>query len=361
VIADRGAHARLDLGFTYDPLPQVTGVQPITGPAGGGTRITITGSGFAANDAGAPDVRVGDLAASDVVVVSDTEIDATTPPGPAFAFVPVTVTNHNGPADLYGFRYTARGLVVGSNYYGPPIGVFFVDPATGLTTEMTDLSFYDLFATNTMHSLASDGHLLWGTTHWYSTPPVLFSIDPSSGTAVEHGTVAYAIPGPPPAIQDLDCIDVEVIADQIYCITYGALYTLARGDGSATLVANIADPPYDVALGTVGDTTYLVAGECCTQATFAPIDLATGALGATTPITVDGAPLDIYVASATGYDGALYVLVEGGFGPEGARARGDIPVQPQDGQIYRVDVTTGAATLVGKVPFLPVSITTIDP
>ncbi len=364
VIADRDTHARLDRAFTYDPLPAVTSVTPTTGPSTGGTRIAITGTGFVANDAGPATVHVGDLAATDVVVVSDTEIDATTPPGPPFANVPITVTNHDGPSPpASGFRYTARGLVVGANYYGPPIGIFFVDPATGLTTEIVDLN-YDPYNANTMHSLASDGQLLWGTTHWYSEPPILFSFDPAETFARGHGAVTTMVSASPPAIQNVDCIDVEVVAGQLYCLTYGALYTVDRTTATATLVANVPEPPYDAALAAVGDTTYLVAGECCNQANFTPIDLATGALGTPTPITIDGAPLDIYVASATGLDGALYVLVQGGFGPGAGKRAGphaDIPVPPQDGQIYRVDVATGAATLVGKVPFLPVSLTTIGP
>jgi hypothetical protein len=358
VIADRDTHTRLDLGFTYDALPYAISFAPTSGPSTGGTRVAITGQGFVANGGGDPTVRFGDLEATDVVVVSDAEIDATTPPGPPFANVPITISNHNGASPgLYGFRFTARGLVVGANYYGPPIGMFYVDPATGLTTEMAGLD-YDPFTQNTMHTLANDGHVLWGTTHWYQAPPVLFSFDPAELFARTHGDVLVPDGNGPGMPSNLDCIDLEVVADTLYCMAYGALYTIDRTTSTATRIATTAEPPYDVALANVGATTYLVWGECCTQAAFAPIDLATGATGASIPITLDGQPLDVYVASATGYDGAIYLLVQGGFG-EGKAP--DVPVQPQDGQIYRVDVATGAATMIGKVPFLPVSLTTIDP
>jgi hypothetical protein len=69
--------------FTYTaPIPSVTSVSPNTGPTSGGTNITITGSGFAAGDkveiaqgngAGPTAIR-----ATDVTVVSPTQITATT-------------------------------------------------------------------------------------------------------------------------------------------------------------------------------------------------------------------------------------------------------------------------------------------
>jgi uncharacterized repeat protein (TIGR02543 family) len=68
--------------FTYDPLPYVSAVSPNSGPASGGTAITITGSGFVngvtvvIGQGKGPDV--GTIAASDVTVVSPTKITAVT-------------------------------------------------------------------------------------------------------------------------------------------------------------------------------------------------------------------------------------------------------------------------------------------
>ena len=63
----------------YDPI-RVDDVSPLTGPAAGGTRITVTGDGFVAG------VRVllGDVEATDVEVMADgMTLSATTPAGAA--------------------------------------------------------------------------------------------------------------------------------------------------------------------------------------------------------------------------------------------------------------------------------------
>ena len=59
------------------PLPNITGVLPISGPSAGGTLITITGTDFFEYST----VFVGGAPATNVTVVSSTKITATTPPG----------------------------------------------------------------------------------------------------------------------------------------------------------------------------------------------------------------------------------------------------------------------------------------
>ena len=68
------------------PIATITGVLPISGPSSGNTNITITGTQFEA----AATVTIGGAPATNVVVVSDTQITATTPagfPGPAVVTV----------------------------------------------------------------------------------------------------------------------------------------------------------------------------------------------------------------------------------------------------------------------------------
>ena len=72
-------------GFTYTapttPSPTLTAVSPVSGPAAGGTAVTLTGTNFAAGTT----VTVGGAAATSVVVVSSTRITAVTPAGAAGA------------------------------------------------------------------------------------------------------------------------------------------------------------------------------------------------------------------------------------------------------------------------------------
>lgn len=84
--------------------PTVTGLLPSSGPIGGGTWVTISGSGFA----GTTGVRFGTAQALAVVVVSGTELRAEAPPHAAGTVdVVVTVpdgTSATSPAD--GYTYT---------------------------------------------------------------------------------------------------------------------------------------------------------------------------------------------------------------------------------------------------------------
>lgn len=80
---------------TAPPTPsvQVTSVQPASGSTFGGTRVTITGSGFGANSA----VTFGGVPAASVVVNSNTSLTATTSPVTAgSADVTVTVSGRQG-------------------------------------------------------------------------------------------------------------------------------------------------------------------------------------------------------------------------------------------------------------------------
>ena len=72
--------------FTYLPAPAVTGISPAAGPTDGGTRVTITGTGFT----DATLVDFGPNAATSVVVDSATQITATSPAGTGTVDVIVT-------------------------------------------------------------------------------------------------------------------------------------------------------------------------------------------------------------------------------------------------------------------------------
>ena len=88
----------------FGPVPTVSSVSPNNGPAVGGTGVTITGTNFAAGAT----VMFGGTAATNVVVVSGTQITATSPAGNA-GTVTVTVTNSGGQSGSLasGFTYIA--------------------------------------------------------------------------------------------------------------------------------------------------------------------------------------------------------------------------------------------------------------
>ena len=82
----------------------VTGVSPSSGPAAGGTTVTITGAGFTNADA----VTFGTAVAASFSVVSDTEIRAVTPPGTGTVDVGVNISGNTTAATAPGaFTYAA--------------------------------------------------------------------------------------------------------------------------------------------------------------------------------------------------------------------------------------------------------------
>jgi alpha-tubulin suppressor-like RCC1 family protein len=83
--------------------PTVTGVSPSTGPAAGGTLVTVSGRGFT----GAIAVDFGGAAAASFSVVSDSQLTAVSPAGKP-GTVDATVTTDGGtsvasPADQFGY------------------------------------------------------------------------------------------------------------------------------------------------------------------------------------------------------------------------------------------------------------------
>lgn len=97
--------ATLPTGYTFGtPAPfTVSGVTPSSGPAAGGTVVTVTGSGFTSGST----VRFGSVQAGGVQFVSSTQINATTPPGTA-GVVSVTVTSalNESASAAAAFTYT---------------------------------------------------------------------------------------------------------------------------------------------------------------------------------------------------------------------------------------------------------------
>ena len=106
--------------FTYIAAPAVTGLSPSSGPAAGGTLVTITGTGFT----GATAVDFGTTAATNFTVVSSTEITADSPAGTGV--VDVTVTTPGGKSATSAadqFTYIAAPAVTGlSPTSGPAAG-----------------------------------------------------------------------------------------------------------------------------------------------------------------------------------------------------------------------------------------------
>ncbi len=104
--------------FTYTAIaaPTVAGISPSTGPASGGTLVTITGAGFTSATA----VDFGTTVATDVKVVNDTTITADSPAGSGAVNVTVTTpagTSATSSADQFTF-IAASPMVMSVSRFG---------------------------------------------------------------------------------------------------------------------------------------------------------------------------------------------------------------------------------------------------
>ncbi len=126
-VYNQSSSAFLALAPGFVPAPRVTAVSAPSGPATGGTTITITGTGFT----GATGVSFGGTAARSFTVTSSTSITATSPAAGA-ATVDVTVSNPGGSSATSAidqFTFVAAPAVssvspgAGSIYGGTPVTI----------------------------------------------------------------------------------------------------------------------------------------------------------------------------------------------------------------------------------------------
>ncbi len=119
-VESTGGGSALELVFTYVPRPVVASVGPESGAPGGGTAVTITGTGLA----GASAVDFGSTPATSYTVESPSTIHAVAPGGTP-GTVDVTVTTTGGQsATVAGDHYTYASV-------GPPPSVSRVTPRKG--------------------------------------------------------------------------------------------------------------------------------------------------------------------------------------------------------------------------------------
>jgi hypothetical protein len=108
-----GQSGSLTSGFAYSGPPLASAIVPTTGVTPGGTKVTIAGTGFFAGAT----VTMGGQAATNVVVVSSTEITARTP-AHAAGPVDVTVTNLDGQSVAVTSAFTYVPPVVPMDFDG---------------------------------------------------------------------------------------------------------------------------------------------------------------------------------------------------------------------------------------------------
>ncbi len=142
--------------YTYADTPVVSGISPTSGPNGGGTSVTITGSSLT----GVTAVSFGTAAATNVIVESDSAVVATAP-AHADGTVNVTVTNPAGTsaavaADQYTYAAAAPTVTSVAPATGPTGGGTTVTITGTGFTDATGVSFGSVAATNVAVETATE-------------------------------------------------------------------------------------------------------------------------------------------------------------------------------------------------------------
>ncbi len=206
-----GQTGRLTGAFNYEvpasAPPSVAGITPRSGPTGGGTAITISGSGFAAGAT----VSFGATSGVGVNVSSATSIAVTTPPGTA-GKVELVVTNPDGQTSRLAeaFEYLAAGPAPPAP---PPSSsapaLSNISPATGTTAGGTPVTLtgsgFAAGASVSFGGTAASSVTVASATSITATTParaagavdvVVTNPDGQSGRL--NGGFTYTAPAPPP-------------------------------------------------------------------------------------------------------------------------------------------------------------------
>jgi len=257
--------------FSYGTT--VTGITPSTGPAGGGTTVTITGANYVSGAT----VTIGGNSCTGVIVDSSTRIRATTPSGTAGA-QSVVVTTSGGSGTLTGgFTYIAAPTVTS------------VSPNSGTTAGGLIVTIRGTnFITGTGNSTVTIGGV------------------PSSG----------ALAGGAPLVVIDNTTQIRIYSS--YSLTLGAKdVVVTTAGGSGTLVAGFNYTSAVLALGNIspnygppaGGTPVTVKGTWFLNGT---TTMTIGGLAATSVVVVDNNTITAITPATTAGAKTVAVTTSGG-------------------------------------------------
>jgi hypothetical protein len=261
--------------FSYLAAPTVTGVSPSSGPVGGGTSVTISGTNFT----GATQVLFGSVPAAAYTVVSATSVTATAPPQ-APATLDVTVTTPGGVsatsgADQYTYQSTAPSVSAVSPNRGPTAG--------GTTVTTTGANFTGATAVN-FGTTAASSFTVTSDTQITAIAPA-----ESAGTVDITVTTPYGTSA-------VGASDQFIFADAAPATVTGVSPNSGAmaGGTSVTLTGSGFTAATTVTFGSVAATTFSVVSDTQITVTAPPqaagtVDvIVTTPYGASTPAVADG-------------------------------------------------------------------------
>jgi hypothetical protein len=194
VVSTDSGYATADQAFTYNYRPVILAISPSVGKIAGGTAVTITGRGFM--DSGTPVVTIAGGQATNVVVVDDKTLTATTaaPSAGTPAFVPEDVqirTDNGGNVLQAGYSFAKQGLMaIGpSSRCCQPDVVVYVDPTNGAVQKISTAAIH---AHGCALSPSGQVYVVGNASGGASNTRALYILDPLTGNASAVGTLLDA-------------------------------------------------------------------------------------------------------------------------------------------------------------------------
>jgi IPT/TIG domain len=191
------------VSYTYTMVPALTLLAPTTGPAAGGTAVTLIGTGLS----GATGVNFGAIPATSFTIVSNTQITAIAPAG--VGTVSVAVTSAAGSSNGLPFTYVGVPTVTSVSPNSGPVtgGTVVTVTGTGFTGAtavnfgITPATLYFVLSDTKILAIAPAGTgtvqvtvttaagTSVGVPFTYLPVPTLTSISPASGPVTGGTTV----------------------------------------------------------------------------------------------------------------------------------------------------------------------------
>jgi hypothetical protein len=296
------------------PAPTLTGISARSGPAAGGTQVTITGTGFT----GATAVNFGSTKVTSFTVVSDTQITATSPPGAGvvdvtvvgaggtsatsssdqFIYVATPTITLGGPLNITYGTALADGQLTGTatcTVNGSPVsvaGVFSYTTAGGTVLSAGDGQTENVTftPTDTTDYTTATGTVTVNVGKATPTLTLNGPINITYGTALADGqltgTATWTVNGGPVSVTGVFSYTtaggtVPSAGDgQTENVTFAPTDTTDYATATGTVTVNVAKPTPTITLSGPVSITYGTA-------------LADGQLTGTATCTVNGSPVSV--------------------------------------------------------------------
>jgi subtilase family serine protease/putative cell wall-binding protein len=259
---------------TFTVVPTVSGLSVSSGPPGGGTPVTVTGTGFS-TATGATSIKFGTAAATAVSCSSTTSCSATSPAGSGTVDVTATVAGQTSAAVAGDqFLYSTAPFVAsispssgpaiggdtvtlnGSNLTGATVTVNGSDVGATCSTA-TQCTYTSPAGSGAEPVVVTTGNGSANTTFTYISPPTVTNVSPSGGPSTGGTSVTVTGTGFSTVPSDTSITFGSAAATGVTCATTTSCTATAPA-GSGTVVVSVTVGPSASSVN--GSFTYASSG-----------------------------------------------------------------------------------------------------